>query len=397
MGLTIVLINEWYSENMGYIENCLPKALAKSDNEIHVIASTAQVYYNESIYDSVYKNYHNEKIVESSSRLIDGYTLHRLPFKQLLGKTYLLKLKQKLKQINPDIIHYLDSPTVITAQLCVLKLKFNFKLFLAVDKVYSIYPYLQNNIFSYKKFLFLLMRYPYGYITSLFVNAVYPYTIDAKEISIKYMGIPSKKIKMLYLGVDTDFFCPQINEESKKFRVAKRKELGISDEEILCIYTGRFTEGKNPLCLAKAIETLVNKGEPYKALFMGNGPQLEEIAKMKGCIVHKFEPYHTLPKYYGIADIGVWPKQESTSMIDAAACGLPIVISNKVLATERVEGNGLTYIENDSEDLANKLLELKDAALRKQLGEFGVEKIQKKYSWDKIAKEIVMDYKKFIE
>ena len=118
MGLTIVLINEWYSEKMGYIENCLPKALAKSDNEIHVITSTAQVYYNESIYDSVYKNYHNEKIVEPSSRLIDGYTLHRLPFKQLLGKTYLLKLKQKLKQINPDIVHYLDSPTVITAQLC---------------------------------------------------------------------------------------------------------------------------------------------------------------------------------------------------------------------------------------------------------------------------------------
>ncbi|HEY9082628.1 MAG TPA: glycosyltransferase family 4 protein, partial [Vicingaceae bacterium] len=127
------------------------------------------------------------------------------------------------------------------------------------------------------------------------------------------------------------------------------------------------------------------------------GPQLEEIAKMKGCIVHKFEPYHTLPKYYGIADIGVWPKQESTSMIDAAACGLPIVISNKVLATERVEGNGLTYVENDSEDLANKLLELKDAALRKQLGEFGVEKIQKNYSWDKIAKERVEDYKKFVK
>jgi glycosyltransferase involved in cell wall biosynthesis len=84
-------------------------------------------------------------------------------------------------------------------------------------------------------------------------------------------------------------------------------------------------------------------------------------------------------------------------MIDAAACGLPIVISNKVQAMERVDGNGLTYVENDVNDLAAVIKKLKDASLRSQLGNFGVSKIQNNYSWDKIAKERIEDYKLFVK
>ncbi len=165
---------------------------------------------------------------------------------------------------------------------------------------------------------------------------------------------------------------------------------------MLCIYTGRFTPGKGPLVLAKAIDALVSRGEPFEALFMGNGEQSEEIKKCKGCTIHAFVPYHELPKYYAIADIGVWPRQESTSMIDAAACGLPIIISDKVQAKERVEDNGLTYIENDVDDLVRVLLKMKDAGLRKKLSETGIKKIQEHFSWDLIASGRVRDYVLFI-
>ena len=84
-------------------------------------------------------------------------------------------------------------------------------------------------------------------------------------------------------------------------------------------------------------------------------------------------------------------------MIDAAACGLPIVISNRVQAVERVEGNGLTYNEPSSDDLANVLLKLKDAELRNKLGAYGVSKIQNHYSWDIIAKERISDYALFVK
>ena len=144
------------------------------------------------------------------------------------------------------------------------------------------------------------------------------------------------------------------------------------------------------------LEELVNKGEPFKAFFMGNGPQIDEIKTKNGCIVHDFVPYHELPKYYALADIGVWPRQESTSMLDAASCGVPIVISQNVQAKERVEGNGLTYEENNVQDLSNVLLKLKDASLRKSLGDFGKMKIENEFSWVKIAKERFEDYKLFV-
>ncbi len=151
------------------------------------------------------------------------------------------------------------------------------------------------------------------------------------------------------------------------------------------------------MLLAKAIDKLVSKGEPFEALFMGDGEQSEEIKKCRGCHVHEFIPYHELPLYYSIADIGIWPRQESTSMIDAAACGLPIIISNKVQAKERVEGNGLTYIENDATDLANVILKLKNTELRKKLGNAGANKIQNNFSWDKIATNRIEDYKLFLK
>ncbi len=172
--------------------------------------------------------------------------------------------------------------------------------------------------------------------------------------------------------------------------------MGFSDEDIVCIYTGRFTEGKDPLCLAKAMDKLLGLNEPFKAIFLGSGPQSDEIKKMKGCTIHKLVPYHQLPDFYRIADIGIWPKQESTSMIDATACGLPIIISNRVKAIERVEGNGLTYIENDVDDLVKTIVKMKDKQMRLSFSYYGTKKIQEKYSWDKIAKDRIEDYKLFL-
>lgn len=172
--------------------------------------------------------------------------------------------------------------------------------------------------------------------------------------------------------------------------------MGITKDDLLCIYTGRFTESKNPLCLAQAIDKLVESGEKIKAIFLGNGPQLDQIEMMKGCIVHDFVPYLDLPLFYFMADIGVWPREESTSMLDALACGLPLIISDKVQAIERIEGNGLMYKENDYIDLSRMILMLKDNELRKKYSLNGVKKIIDNYSWLKIAQERIDDYNSFI-
>ncbi|MFW5804576.1 MAG: glycosyltransferase, partial [bacterium] len=93
-----------------------------------------------------------------------------------------------------------------------------------------------------------------------------------------------------------------------------------------------------------------------------------------------------LPKYYWVADIGVWPSEESMSQLDASACGLPLVLSDKIEVLERIEGNGYLYKQGDFNDLSLKLLKLQDTETRIKFGIYGSNKVEQNYSWNSIAK-----------
>ena len=58
-----------------------------------------------------------------------------------------------------------------------------------------------------------------------------------------------------------------------------------------------------------------------------------------------------------MADVGVWPKQCSLTMLEAMACSLPIIISRTSGVSERViDGkNGFLYTEGDIIDLKDKM------------------------------------------
>jgi glycosyltransferase involved in cell wall biosynthesis len=192
--------------------------------------------------------------------------------------------------------------------------------------------------------------------------------------------------------VDTGIFHPVQSDVDETARREFRKRHGIQDGELLCIYTGRFAEDKNPLLLARAVARLRETGEPYRGLFVGDGVQAEAVAAQDGCAVHPFVPVRELGDFFRGSDIGVWPTQESTSMLDAAACGLPIVVNDTIAAVERVEGNGLRYRLNDLADLARALRELRDPDLRQRLGAAGAAKMAGEFSWDIIARRRLRDY-----
>jgi glycosyltransferase involved in cell wall biosynthesis len=158
-------------------------------------------------------------------------------------------------------------------------------------------------------------------------------------------------------------------------------------------------EGKDPLMLARAIDRLAKDGKPFRGLFVGDGPEdyLGILKQHQGCVFVPFVPVDALPSYYQAADIGVWPKQESTSQLDAAACGLPLVLSSRVKVVERVDGNGLLYEENNLEDMIAKLLQLSCPDIRRRMGEAGVKNMREKFSWQKIAQEYVQDFEEALK
>lgn len=400
--MKIVCISPWYSEGMGYSENMLPKALAKAGAEMHLVTSTAQINYNSLNYEKVYQPYIGPNIVESGTKMVDGYSLHRFPYtdpREKNGSPGISDLYEHLKSLHPDIVQTfeidLDS-TYEAARYC----QDNNCLFFTECHIHaSIFwsgkrKTIKERLRIIKKKFDLRLKY---------INAVtkicYVIAPDVEEIATVFYNVPHNKIRLQSLGVDTDLFHPPLSAAQKATRQELRTKLGFKESDIVCIYTGRFTKDKDPHCLAEAIHNLNKRHLPFKGLFVGNGTEddINFIKSKQGCTISPFVPVKELPPYYWAADIGVWPREESTSQIDALACGLPLILSNKIKVIDRVEGNGLLFTEGSATDLSNKIIALENTEKRLEMAENGLRKVHRNFSWVTIAKKRIEDYACFLE
>lgn len=392
--MKIAIVSEWFSENMGYSENCLPKALASLGHDVHLVTSDLQIYYNSLTYKETYEPFIGPAVVPCGVKKLDGFTLHRLSHARWFEQRWIQGLSKKLAEIRPQILQTLDSSRPETVEASLAKIRLSCKLFLESHIHASVFFVGQQELRFSARLKQFALKNMFGPLVSSLSEKCYPISIDAAEIAVKHFGIQERKIKVCSLGVDTDLFKPALDSASQKERTKLRQQLGFSSSDVVCIYTGRFSGDKGPLCLAQAIDSLVKNGESFRGLFVGNGTEADvaDIHACSGCVIHPFVPARELPLFYRAADVGVWPRQESTSQLDAVACGLPIILSNRVSVNERVEGNGLIYEEDNALNLARKIKSLAEPSLRASMGQIGIRKIEQRFSWKHIAKERVQDY-----
>jgi glycosyltransferase involved in cell wall biosynthesis len=385
--MIIAIISEWFSEGMGYAENYFPVSLSKIGCEVHSITSDLQIYATDNVlYKNTYEAILGPPSLPIGQKQLNGFILHRLRHYRAKYGIGINGLFEKLSEIRPDIVYLFEINSETTLQAVEYKSILKYKIFTESRLHLSVYNppnTLRNKLKHY-------------YTETLFWKKIgksfdrcYPIAPDVLYIICKYYGQNKKKCRLVTLGVDTTIFKPITTDAEILQRKELRSRFNYSDEDIICIYSGRFTDDKGTLLLAKAIEYLQKQGKShFKGLFVGTGEAtyLSEIKDRLGCTIHPFVSSSTLVKFYHASDIGVWPKQESTSQLDAAACGLPIIISSSVEDMDRIKDNGLNYKDGDAIDLANKISSLESIDLRKTLGEKGSKKIQEYYSWDYIAK-----------
>lgn len=385
--MKILILSEWYSDKMGYAENFLPKALGKLGNEVHLLTTDLQIYATTSDYEKVYQKHLGPRQVEQGVFKREYFTLHRNPH-TLDGGLRIIDLESKINEIHPDVVYCFEIYNQDTITAIKLKEKYKYKLFCESRMHLSVYNP-PKTIFQKIKQIKIKIQ---GRKISKKIDKFYPVAPDVLYVITKYLGINKKQCELSSLAVDTDLFSQDVQpEEVYLFR----NKMGYSDEDIVCLYTGRFTETKGPLFLAKAIEYLQLNGHfNFKGLFVGQGdPEYQEyINKSKGCTIHPFVEVNQLPMFYRSFDIGVWPLQESTSQLDAAACGMPIIINEKVEDNIRTDGNGLRYKDRDYKDLATKILSLEDKGKRIELGLVGGKRVRDYYSWDYLAKRKMADF-----
>jgi glycosyltransferase involved in cell wall biosynthesis len=393
--MKIICVSAFYSEGMGYCENSLPKALAALGHEVHLITSNLNVYGNELMYSKTYESFLGPADQGTGRFKIDGYTVHRLQSKILFGYVYPKGLVRMIKKLSPDVVHSFEIASLLTYMLAALKPFNKFRLFTETHQHLSIVkPYLKNpygNIF--KVLFYKLTRTLPTYLSSFFVEKCYAISPDCAFVANKYFGVPEKKILVQTIGTDTDLFSPAISDTELSIRKRLRKKLGYNDDDIVCVYSGRFAADKNPLLLALAIKKLELSHPQFKALFIGDGEQLNEILACPNVKVIPFMKHKDLSNFYCLSDIAVWPTQESISMLDAASCELPLIVSDKIGTIDRIKDSGKTYTEGNVEDLSMVIISFLEKKIRIQFGEIGREKMMKKYSWKNIAERYLTEYK----
>lgn len=395
--MRVVFVSEFYSRNVGYTENCLPKALAALGCEVHVVTSQLQVYGHARYYDDVFRDFLGEREQPLGSFEIDGYHVHRLPYKlvnipflkreTIFGYIQIQGHAAFIKNLAPDIIQTRIPSDLNTFPMALLSKRTGIPLFTECHQHMSVMrPALREGRAGLAfRAAYGLTRTAPGRQVGQIMRKCYAIAEDCAEVATRFYGFPAEKVEVLSLGTDTDHFSPG---NGKAFRV----RMGWAPGEVVAVYSGRFTEAKNPLLLAKAIAKLRSMGRPFRALFVGDGPQAEAIQSTPGCETMAYVPYPELPEIYRAADIAVWPRQETMSMLDASACGTPIVVCDTMGQKQRIQGNGLFFREQNEDALAQALLELESPNVREKMGRVGRRLMTDEFSWRRNAAIRMRDY-----
>lgn len=176
-------------------------------------------------------------------------------------------------------------------------------------------------------------------------------------------SIPEEKLFLLYDCVDTDKFSPL------KVPAGIYEKYGIPKNKKIISVVGRLVYDKGQETMIRFLKFL-----PKDAvlLVVGGGPRLEEwknLAVKKGvaerAIFTGRVPEEDLPYLYNIQDVAVYlsefKKNEGGALplvlIEAAACGKPLVSSNEDGAAEAVkEGfNGFIVPPRDRDEITKKI------------------------------------------
>jgi len=364
--------------------------------EVHVITMDVAPYQSMRNFEETYGSFDGARnFVCGSTVVCHGFSVHVLPHRNTFGYPRMLGLKRKLRQLRPDIVQTTTPVGWATLEAALASRRIGYKLFTGNHHHASVFPLAAKRLAFWRteRLKNTLTRALPGWVAGVFTEKCYAIAPDCAELAAKFFGVPGHKLVISPLGVDTDLFFPTRTSEDRATRESLRNELRFSADDIVCVYSGRFTSDKNPALLAAAIEDLSAMGHPFRGLFIGKGMQEQEIRVRRRCSVLPFMPVSELGKWYRASDIGVWPTQESTSMLDASACGLPVVSNDTAAISARLLGGGAQYRLNDLEDLKRVLVALKDPQLRNEFGARGAERMKMECSWESIALNRMCDYR----
>ncbi len=216
-------------------------------------------------------------------------------------------------------------------------------------------------------------------------------------------GAAPEKITLIDHGLDLERFNPG---------PGNRSALGLAADEFVILFVGWLLPRKGLDFLLLSLRELADRPEfasvKFRLAVVGSGPGRERVDKLvkrlgisDRCSFIGSRPYDAMPEVFRSADVFVlpsiatdtWQEQFGMALMEAMACGVPVVTTRSGAIPEIVEDAALLCQPNDFVTITEHLAQLvREPELRVELAEKGATLARRRYDLQEYADKLAAVY-----
>jgi glycosyltransferase involved in cell wall biosynthesis len=286
------------------------------------------------------------------------------------------RFRRLLRQLKPDILHV---GPVNSAGLFVVLSGFHPVLLMAWGSDILVLPETKGVLYR------MMARYIIRRSDMIACDAV-----TVKNRILELTHFPPDRIVVFPWGIDLHQFHPSLDK-----RKEARSRLGFEDSRVI-LMNRSFAPVYGVEFFLRALPRVSQRVKNARVLLIGDGPlkadllslvrelYLENVVRFMGEVSNS-----QMAAYLNAADLYVSTSLSdgtSTSLLEAMACGIPVVISDAPANLEWVKDgeNGFFVPRRNVERIADRIVEiLQNEPLARRMGELNLKIAYERADWDK--------------
>jgi glycosyltransferase EpsD len=246
-----------------------------------------------------------------------------------------------------------------------------------------------------------LIYYPLEKIAAKYTDAII--TINEEDYKLaKSLKQKNSAYKIPGIGVNLEKFSQGDDSNKRRLRI----EYGLKDDDFLLFYAAELNYNKHQDLLINGLSYLKFKKPSIKLLLAGEGPFLnryrDQVKKLKlEQNVHFLGYREDIPNLLKMSDIAVSASRREglpVNILEAMACGLPVISSNCRGNQDLVVNgeNGYIIGINDVQGFVNSVESLYSSTnLRMKFGKENIDRV-KQYSIHSSINKMAIIYSRFL-
>lgn len=333
--MKILMICEFYDENLEYQENLLAKYYAISGHSVTIITSTIR---------SIQDYYHDRDRGQGvrSEELTNYARIIRLPFRtNILHRIKIFEpITKIIEQIQPDLLYFHDIIPNISEGVDYVKRHPECAM------IMDYHADISNSGANW-----LSRRILHGVIRKAMLDRarpwlkkIYPIVPAGIDFLETYYGVQRSEMELLPLGTDQNF-ARQIRASDARARV--RAKLGIQNDDLAIFTGGKLTPLKRTEDLLSAVNGLndpsihvivAGAGDPAQADYL----KLIDNLSLDRANIHRvgWQDRSGVYEHMSAADLAIFPASQSVMWQQSLGMGLPLIVGEQTALQRGVQEVG---------------------------------------------------------